>query len=332
MTGEAATDMSDAAGTLWLDEAARDWSDPILAASGLTRAKVPRLVEGSEPAGELSRSLAATWGFDGPVIVAGGAGDVAAAGVGIGAIDDGDAFVSLGTSAQFFVADRQYRPQPETYLHAFAHALPERWFRMAAMLNGASCLEFTARLVGAGDIGALLEEAERAFRGPSRLLFLPYLVGERTPHNDPFAKAVFFGLDPSVQATDLVQATLEGVAFSLVEAGQLMSGAGIRLDTVAAVGGGARSGFWMQICAHALGHRVIRYAGSEKGPAFGAARLARLAFTGEMASDVCTKPPILDVLEPDPALHEAYAERFERFRQLYQALRPEFRRSAPLSP
>ncbi len=326
LTGERATDMSDAAGTLWLDQAARDWSDAILAATGLGRAAMPRLGEGSAPTGELMKPMLEGLGIDGPVIVAGGAGDAAAAGIGIGAVEDGDAFISLGTSAQFFVTDDRYRPQPETLLHAFAHALPERWFRMAAMLNGASCLDFVARLIGEADIAALLHRTEAAYRGPSRLLFLPYLAGERTPHNDPHARGVYCGIDHAAGQTDLVQATLEGVAFSLLEARQLMRRAGVAGASAAAVGGGARSRFFMQIVANCLGIPIVRYRGSETGPAFGAARLARIAAGAGSVGEVCTKPDVLDVLEPDPALHAAYAERFQLYRRLYLSLKPEFPR------
>lgn len=329
LSGDAATDMCDAAGTLWLDEAARDWSKPILFATGLSRDAMPNLVEGSEPTGAVAPSLVAEWGIDGPVVIAAGAGDAAGAGIGIGAVEDGDAFISLGTSAQFFVTDDCYRPQPDSGLHAFAHALPARWFRMAAMLNGASCLQWTARILAEPDIGALLARAEAVYGGPSRLIFLPYLSGERTPHNDPFARGVVFGLDAATGPVELVQATLEGVAFSLLEAQGLIKAAGVRLGPVAVVGGGARSRFWMQVLAHVLGRQVIRHAGGEKGPAFGAARLARLALTGEAPGAVCVKPQVLDVLEPDPALHAHYTERFQAFRSLYTAIKAEFRREEP---
>ena len=324
LTGEVVTDMSDAAGTLWLDEAARQWSSPVLAACGLTLNEMPRLVEGSDPSGAVLPSIATALGFDRPLIVAGGAGDAAAAAIGIGAVEAGDAFVSLGTSAQFFVTDDHYRREPGTLLHAFAHALPGRWFRMAAMLNGASCLDLVARLVGEPDIAALLSRTEAAYRGPSRLLFLPYLAGERTPHNDPNARGVFAGLDHSCGATDLCQAVLEGVAFSLLEARALMDRAGAEVASIAVVGGGARSRFWMQLLAHVLGLPVVRYRGSETGPAFGAARLARMALTGEAASKVCCKPPVLEVLEPDGGLTAAYLERFSAYRALYRALKREF--------
>lgn len=324
LTGEIATDMSDAAGTLWLDQARREWSDAILAASGLTRNQMPRLVEGSAASGSVRPEIAKGLGLASPVIVAGGAGDAAAAAIGIGAVEDGDAFVSLGTSAQFFVTDDRYRPQPKTLLHAFAHALPKRWFRMAAMLNGASCLDLLTRLTG-DDVASLLSRAEAQYRGPSRLLFLPYLSGERTPHNDPLARGVFVGLDHDCGPAELTLAVLEGVAFSLLEARELLELSGVRLASVAAVGGGARSRLWMQMLSNVLGLPIVRYRGSEIGPAFGAARLARIAVTSEPALSVCAKPPVLDVLAPDPALTAAYAERFEKHRALYRALKPEFR-------
>jgi xylulokinase len=325
LTGEAVTDMSDAAGTLYLDQQRRDWSDDILAATGLDRSVMPRLAEGNDAAGSIHAEGLREFGIDGPVVVAAGAGDVAAAAIGIGAIADGDAFVSLGTSAQLFVTDESYRPQPSTLLHAFAHALPGRWFRMAAMLNGVSCLNWVARIVGEPEIEKLLDRCESAYRRPSRVLFLPYLSGERTPHNDARARGALVGLDPSVEAVDLVQATLEGVAFSLLEARQLLEASDATLTSVAAVGGGARSRFLMQLVAHVLGVPVVRHAGRENGPAIGAARLARMALTGESAEQVCVKPPVLDVLEPDRALTAAYGERFETYRRLYPALKGLFR-------
>ncbi len=331
LTGEAATDMADAAGTLWLDEEARDWSDTILAATGLDRSHMPRLAEGSAPAGTVRASLLAELGIDGPVVVAGGGGDAAAAAVGIGAVNDGDAFISLGTSAQLFVAETRYRPQPESLIHAFAHAVPERWFRMAAMLNGASALAWLAGLLG-DEVGPLIARAETAWRGPSPALFLPYLSGERTPHNDPHARGVFAGLDQTTDAAGLMLAALEGVAFSLLEAKQLVESSGTRIDQVAATGGGARSRFWMQLVAHILGLPVTRHRDGAIGPALGAARLARMALTGEGPAAVCRRPPVRDVLEPDPALNTAYAPRFDAWRRLYRALRPEFQAGASSKP
>lgn len=327
LTGELATDMSDAAGTLWLDQAARAWSPSALTASGIVLSQMPALMEGNAHSGVVVPTVRKALGFTGPVVVAAGGGDAAVAAVGIGAIEPGDAFLSLGTSAQFFVTSDRHRPAPEFLLHAFAHALPERWYTMAAMLNGASCLEWLAGVLGA-DVGSLVDDAEAEFRRPSDILFLPYLSGERTPHNNPDARGVFFGMRPGTSRADLVQATLDGVIFTFMDAQAALNAAGLRFEAVGAVGGGARSRFWMRLFSSALGLPVVRYAGSESGPAFGAARLARLAWSGEAPAAVCGKPAVADVSLPDAALRDAYAERFAAFRSLYRSLEGEFRLSA----
>ena len=327
LTGDLVTDMSDAAGTLWLDEARRDWSEPALATTGLTRLQMPRLVEGTAVASEILPELCAEFGWQPGVIVAGGAGDAAAGAVGLGAIDDGDAFISLGTSCQVFVTTDSYRPRPETLVHAFAHCLPDRWFQRAAMLNGASCLAWVASALGRADIDALLRETEAVTRGPSDLLFLPYLSGERTPHNDSSARGAFYGLSASTSAADMTRAVLEGVAYSLREAREVLAAAGTPLTTVGVVGGGTRSDLWLRIISDVTGLSLSRLDGTELGPAFGAARLARLAVTGEAIAVVCSKPWILDRFAPCERTAEAYATGYERYRALYAALKPEFRRA-----
>ncbi|MBB4041714.1 xylulokinase [Microvirga flocculans] len=327
LTGSMVTDLSDAAGTWWLDEARRDWSDAALSATGLTRDHMARLVEGSQASGTLLAGIARRWGMRGDVPVAGGAGDAAAGAVGLGAIADGAAFISLGTSGQLFATTREFSPAPESLVHSFCHALPGRWFQMAAMLNGASCLAWAAHLLKR-DIGALLQDVEAGFREPSRLLFLPYLAGERTPHNDPHARGVFFGLSPETRQTDLVQAVLEGVAFSFADAKECLSRAGTPLAAAGMIGGGSRSALWARIFASVLNVPLARYEGGDKGPAFGASRLARLAVTGESPEAVCLPPGVLETVEPEPSLVELYAPRIESFRSLYRAIKPEFARLA----
>jgi xylulokinase len=327
LTGERITEMSDAAGTWWLDEAARDWSDAALAATGLARRHMPGLVEGSDGGGTLRPELAQRWGLPPGILVAGGAGDAAAGAVGLGALADGASFLSLGTSGQLFVTTSTYRPAPEALVHAYAHAVPGRWFQMAAMLNGASVMAFMADLLGAG-IADLLGQAEAAYRGPADLLVLPYLTGERTPHNDPHARGVIFGLTPETGREALMQAALEGIAFSFADATRSLEQSGTRIPQAGVIGGGARSRLLIRILASVLRIPLTRYRGADKGPAFGAARLARLAVTGEPVEAVCTLPPVLDVTEPDPLLADAYAGRLEAFRRLYGALKPEFPRAA----
>ena len=325
LTGRHQTDGCDAGGTLLFDEAGRCWSAPMLAACGIDAGYMPELVEGEQPGACLLAPVARGWGMEGGDIpVAGGGGDAAAGAIGIGAIRDGDAYISLGTSAQIFVTTASYRPAAESGVQAFAHGLSGLWFQAAAVLNGASALAWAARMLGESDPGALLARVEAQYRGPGDLLFLPYLTGERSPHNDPHARGVLFGLTPSTDAARVAQAVIEGVAYSLADALDSLAAAGTVLREAAIVGGGARSRFWTQIIADVIGIPVIRYAGGETGPAFGAARLARLAVTGERPEAVCTTPDILDRTLPDPGRHAAYRRELARFRSLYRALRPEF--------
>ncbi|MBJ6125084.1 xylulokinase [Microvirga splendida] len=309
LTGALVTDMSDAAGTWWLDEAKRDWSDKALAATGLGRDHMADLVEGSQVSGTLRAEIARQWGMRSDVVVAGGAGDAAAGAVGLGAIRDGSAFISLGTSGQLFVTTENYSPAPEALVHSFCHALTGRWFQMAAMLNGASCLAWAASLLRR-DIGELLRETEAAYRKPSDILFLPYLAGERTQH------------------TGLAQAVLEGVAYSFADAKRALEQAGTSLTQAGIIGGGSKSQFWTRIFASVLNIPIMRYHGSDKGPAFGAARLGRLAVTGEAPEEVCTAPAILETIAPDPRLVELYQPRIQAFRSLYRSLKPEFASAA----
>lgn len=330
LTGLYQTDGCDAGGSLLFDEAARRWSAPILAACGVLPAWLPDLVEGDRPGGTVLGQVTRGWGIEtGSVVVAGGGGDAATGAIGIGAIGDGDAYISLGTSAQVFVTTGSYRPAVEAGVQAFAHALSGLWFQAAAVLNGASALAWATRLLGHDDPTALLAEAQAQYEGPGALLFLPYLTGERTPHNDPHARGVLFGLTPATSPAQIVQAVIEGVAYSLADALDILARAGTTPQQAAIVGGGARSAFWTQIIADVIGIPVIRHAGGETGPAFGATRLARLALTGERPDEVCTRPAILDRTLPDPARHDAYARELARYRALYQALRPEFRRRRP---
>jgi xylulokinase len=326
LTGEAVTDLSEAAGLLLLDQARRDWSPAVIAASGARAVQLPRLVEGTAAGGRLKPAVAARLGLRPEVVVAGGAGDAAAGAIGIGAVDDGDAFVSLGTSAQLFVTTASYRPAPEQLVHAFAHAVPDRWFQVAALLNGASPLAWLARLLGTDDVDGLLTEVEGSWSAPGRLLFLPYLAGERTPHDDPMARGVLLGLEPTTSRLEIVAAVLEGVALSLVDARDALTAAGTRIERVGLIGGGARSRFWTQLIAHALGVPVERYRSGDVGPALGAARLARLACGEGTVASVCRKPEIRDTALPDATLHAAFAAASARFRRLYRTLRSEFAR------
>lgn len=326
LTGEHVSEMSDAAGTLWLDVAARTWSAPMLAATGLTPGHMPRLVEGSEAGGTLRPDLAAVWGMGAGVVVAGGAGDNAAGAVGVGTVAPGRAFLSLGTSGVYFVANAAFSPNPEQAVHAFCHCLPGTWHQMTVILSAASCLSWVTGLTGAGSEAALVAEIEAAGDARASVAFLPYLAGERTPHNDPDAKGVFFGLTFDADRAALGRAVLEGVAFAFADGQDALLAAGARIDAVSVIGGGARSRLWGRILASVLGRPLTYHAGGEIGPAFGAARLGRLAVTAEDPLAVCTPPAVDHVVEPDDALAAAYGEKLARYRRLYRQLREEFGR------
>ena len=322
MTGDAASDMSDASGTSWLDVGARAWSGAMLAATGLSEAAMPRLFEGSEATGTLLPEVARDWGMD-PVPVAAGGGDNAVGAVGAGVVRAGDAFLSLGTSGVLFAAGDAFAPKPERGVHAFCHALPGQWHEMGVTLSAASCVDWAARLTGLPDAGAVVAAAEKA--APASVpLFLPYLSGERTPHDDPAARGVLFGMDHDTGPAEVARAVLEGVAFAFADAlGVLNDPAAI--SRIAVIGGGSRSALWGRILASALGRPLSYHEGAEVGPAYGAARLAMLAL-GAAPDDVLVAPPLLSVTEPDPGMAADLSAKRDRFAALYAQTRDLFAR------
>lgn len=323
MTGEAASDVSDASGTLWLDVALRAWSPAMLAATGLDERAMPKLHEGPEETGRLRAEVASAWGLRRVPVVAGG-GDNAAGAVGAGVVRPGEAFVSLGTSGVLFAADDRFRPEPARAVHAFCHALPGTWHQMAVLLSAASCLTWAARATGAADEAALLAEIEAARPAPATVLFLPYLSGERTPHNDPAARGAWFGVDHDTTRAGLGRAVLEGVALACADAQAVLLEAGATPREVTLIGGGARSRLWAEILAAALARPLALRAAGEVGPALGAARLARIGTTGADPAASCPPPPVVAVVEPDPALAARYAELLPRWRLLYARTRDLF--------
>jgi xylulokinase len=319
LTGHHVSDMSDAAGTLWLDVAARDWSDDLLEATGLTRAHMPRLVEGSEPSGELRPELAARWGIKGTVVVAGGAGDNAAAACGVGVVTPGSAFVSLGTSGVLFVSNAAFSPNTKGAVHAFCHAIPETWHQMGVILSASDSLEWLSRITGQrpAELAGALGHIDR----PSDITFLPYLSGERTPHNDANARGAFVGLSQSHGPADMTQAVMEGVAFAFADCQAALGAAGTDFQSALAVGGGARSKTWLSIIANVLNRPLEIPADADVGGALGAARLAICAAEGTNPLCVCATPAIASVIEPDPSAVARYAAAYARYRALYPAIK-----------
>ena len=318
MSGQMVSEMSDAAGTLWLDVARRDWSDDLLAACDLNRGMMPSLVEGSEESALLSPDIAAQWGLSDKVIIAGGGGDNAASAVGIGAVNSGDAFISLGTSGVLFAVNDSYRPNPQSAVHAFCHALPNRWHQMSVMLTAASALRWLCQLVGCNE-STMMAEVEQLTESQRTHapLFLPYLSGERTPHNDPWAEGAFNGLNHATTRAHLGYAVIEGVTFGLADGLQVLNDAGTELTQCSLVGGGARSPYWAQLIADALNLLIITHEGGEAGGALGAARLAQLA-TGADEALVCVKPLECQRYLPDAARREVLQHRLQHWRLLYR--------------
>lgn len=324
MTGDFASDMSDSAGTLWLDVESRKWSSEMLMATGLTESQMPKLYEGSEVTGLLSADIAANWGMK-QVPVAAGAGDNAAGAVGIGVINPNEAFLSLGTSGVYFVANESYLPNADGAVHTFCHCIANTWHQMSVILSAASCLSWVTKITGAVDEQSLLAEiALEDFTKPCAVTFLPYLSGERTPHNNPKAQGVFFGLGHNTSRAVLGRAVLEGVAFAFADGQQVLLDTGTKIEQVSVIGGGARSGLWGTILASVLNRSLIYREGSEVGPAFGAARLARMAVTSELAATACLPGKIKHVIEADSVMAEIYQVQYQKYQDLYQSVAAHF--------
>ncbi|MBV2185914.1 MAG: xylulokinase [Rhizobium sp.] len=320
LAGEYLSDMSDSAGTAWLDTGARRWSTELLEATGLSERQMPGLVEGTEPAGILRDQLATEWGMGPGVIIAGGAGDNAASACGMGTVAEGHAFVSLGTSGVLFAANGSYLPKPESAVHAFCHALPNTWHQMGVILSATDALNWLSGITGKS-AGELTGELGRDLKAPGSVTFLPYLSGERTPHNDASIRGAFIGLGHESDRAVLTQAVVEGVTFAIRDSLEALKSAGTKIDRVTAIGGGSRSRYWLSSIATALGIPVDIPADGDFGAAFGAARLGLIAATGADPLSVCTAPKTAETVEPVSALTSAYETAYGRYRALYPAIR-----------
>ena len=320
LTGEHISEMSDSAGTSWLDVGERRWSGELLAATSLDERQMPSLVEGTAKAGALRAELASKWGVAAGIPVAGGAGDNAASACGMGTVGAGHAFVSLGTSGVLFAANASYLPNPQSAVHTFCHALPDTWHQMGVILSATDSLNWLSEITGKS-AGELTGELGDALKAPSGVTFLPYLSGERTPHNDSAIRGSFTGLGHESSRAVLTQAVLEGVAFAFRDSLEALKTAGTTLSRVTAIGGGSRSRYWLKAIATALQVPVDIPADGDFGAAFGAARLGLIAATGADPLAVCTAPATDATIEPDAGLGGAYADAYQRYRALYPAIR-----------
>ena len=301
LTGEHAIDAADASGTLLFDVAGRRWSDEVCAALEVPLEWLPTVHESTEIAG---------------------AGDQAAAALGVGIASVGPVSVVLGTSGVVFAVLPAYAPDVRARVHVFCHAVPGTWHAMGVMLSAAGSLAWLRRVVGA-DYGVLDDEASRWAPGTEGLLFAPYLAGERTPHADPDARGAFTGLSLRHDRGALARATLEGVAYGLRDSLELLRELGVRSEVGRASGGGATSDLWLRIVASVLGLPLERTE-SEEGSAFGAALLAgvRAGIFEDAADAVAGCVRVRDRVEPDPDWSAAYERGYDRYRLLYPTLRP----------
>jgi len=313
LTGDHVSDMSDASGTLWLDVGNRRWSGDLLQANGLNISRVPRLVEGSEPAGLLRAELAQLWEV-GNVIVAGGAGDNAATACGLGVLQPGQGFLSLGTSGVLFSATDRFLPNTAQAVHAFCHALPNSWHQMGVILSATDSLNWLSGITGQSP-AVLANMVPTDAQGPAEAMFLPYLSGERTPHNAPDMAGAFVGLRRDHGMPEIVHAVMDGVAFAFADCADALRQSGSSPEAVWVAGGGSRSRRWLEIISACTGMRLMIPATGENGAALGAARLARWS-TGIQpeASDNAEVP--VDIVGADPGMTRRYQERLDEFRGL----------------
>ena len=318
LCGEYVAEMSDAAGTSWLDVKRRDWSDALLAETDLDRSQMPTLIEGCEISGVLKKTHASKWGLPHGVIIAGGGGDNAASAIGVGVVKAGDAFVSLGTSGVLFAASDEYQPDAASAVHTFCHALPNTWHQMGVILAATDAMNWFGQVLNSSaqemtnDLGVL--------KAPSKTLFLPYLGGERTPHNDSQIRASFIDLDHNADRQAMIRAVIEGVAFAFRDCFDALSSTGTKINQLVAVGGGAKSEYWVQAIATTLGLPISIPVAGDYGGAFGAARLGMIAY-GINRYDVAISPKIKHIIEPVMSLHDDYLSALKSYRETYKVLK-----------
>lgn len=326
LSGSFCTDVSDASGMLLMDVKNRCWSRPMLEICGIGEEMLPKIHESYQVTGELRPEIAAELGLGKGVKVIAGAGDNAAAAVGTGTVGEGKCNLSLGTSGTIFISSRRFGVDPANALHSFAHA-DGNYHLMGCMLSAASCNKWwNEEILRTGDFAR--EQAGITALGDNSVFFLPYLMGERSPHNDPDARAMFFGMSMDTTRKEMTQAVLEGVAFALRDSLEVAKSLDIPIERTKICGGGARSSLWKRMIASILDVRVDVIA-QEEGPALGAAMLAAVG-CGEYASVEEAAGAIVrvvDTIEPEPELAGRYKQKYEQFRRLYPAVKEIFSNS-----
>ena len=324
LTGVHSTDVSDASGMLLFDVKNRTWSKEMCEICSVKEEWLAQIFESYEKIGVIKPSVAKELGFNDDVIVAAGAGDNAAAAVGTGTVGDGMCNISLGTSGTIFISSKNFGVDKNNALHSFAHA-DGTYHLMGCMLSAASCNKWWMdEIIGTKDYSA--EQKEIKNLGENHVFFLPYLMGERSPLNDPYARGTFTGITMDTTRADMTQAVLEGVAFALRDSFEVAKSLGIKIERTKICGGGAKSPLWKKMIANILNIKVDVIE-SEEGPSMGGAMLAAVA-SGEYASvqEIADKfVHVVDTVEPDEELAKKYDERYAEFKEIYPALKPVFK-------
>ena len=320
LTGRYISDMSDGAGTAWLDSGAREWSEQLLSKSAMRGDQMPELVEGCAPIGQLKSHIAQQWQIETPVTVVGGAADNAAAACGVGVLREGDAFVSLGTSGVLLAAKDHFSPKPASAVHTFCHAVPNRWYQMGVILAATDSLDWLSRNLNASP-AELAHALGNQISGPGQMQFLPYLSGERTPHNASAIRGALLNIDITSSRADLTQAVMEGVSFALRDTLEVLKSTGTRPSRLIAIGGGAQSQFWLETLATVLNLPIDIPQKSAFSVALGAARLAIVGHTGAQPDEVMAQPKVTTTIEPHKELKAAYGEAYRRYVRLYPTLK-----------
>ena len=324
LSGSFCTDVSDASGMLLLDVKNRCWSKEMMEICGVKEEQLPKVYESWEVVGTLKPEVAKELGFSENVKVIAGAGDNAAAAVGTGTVGDGQCNISLGTSGTVFISSKNFGVDENNALHSFCHA-DGSYHLMGCMLSAASCNKWWAEeILGTKDFAE--EQAHITKLGENHVFFLPYLMGERSPHNDPDARGVFFGMSMDTSRADMTQAVLEGVAFALRDSLEVAKSLGIKIERTKICGGGAKSPLWKKIIANVMNIKVDVLE-VEEGPSLGGAMLAAVGCgvypDVETAGKKLAK--VVDTVEPTPELAAKYEERYQKFRQLYPVMKPLFK-------
>lgn len=323
LSGSFCTDVSDASGMLLMDVKNRCWSKEMMEICQITEEMLPKLYESYEVVGTLKPEIAKELGLSEQVKVIAGAGDNAAAAVGTGTVGDGRCNISLGTSGTIFISSKSFGVDRNNALHSFAHS-DGHYHLMGCMLSAASCNKWwNEDILKTADFAA--EQADIKKLGENQVFFLPYLMGERSPHNNPDARGMFIGMSMDTTREDMTQAVLEGVTFGLRDSLEVAKSLGIKIERTKICGGGAKSPLWKKILANIMNLKVDVIE-SEEGPALGGAMLAAVG-CGEYP-DVETIAEkvvkVVDTVEPEPELVAKYEERYQKFKKIYPAVKELF--------